>query len=232
MTSTLSGQVNALLEAAADAVTQGLTIGEPTTVTDLGDTDEFAAAITVPFTGGMTGEFAILVDAEVLDAVTRSGAVDVTAALGTAVGAVAAGLGGVVPGMAQAVDPRMALNRVAGLGEFGAVALRGASVARAAVVIGIEPAAAAAVPATNQHARLDLLRGVEMQASVELGRATMTVNELLSLASGSIIELDRAAGDPADLYVNGRLMARGEIVVVDENYAVRVTQIVTDESPR
>ena len=68
-----------------------------------------------------------------------------------------------------------------------------------------------------------------MQASVELGRAKLTVNELLSLRSGEVVELDRAAGEPADLYVNGRLIARGEVVVVDENYGLRVTQLLNDE---
>ncbi len=69
-----------------------------------------------------------------------------------------------------------------------------------------------------------------MQASAELGRARMTINDLLSLQTGAVIELDRAAGDPADLFVNGRLIARGEVVVVDENYALRITQIVSGGS--
>jgi flagellar motor switch protein FliN/FliY len=60
----------------------------------------------------------------------------------------------------------------------------------------------------------------------------MTVNDLLSLRSGAVIELDRAAGAPADLYVNGRLIARGEVVVVDENYGLRITQVVTDDATR
>ena len=93
---------------------------------------------------------------------------------------------------------------------------------RAVVAIGLDPApprrSRASAP-RSRHDRLDLLRGVEMQASAELGRARMTINELLSLQTGAVIELDRAAGDPADLFVNGRLIARGEVVVVDENYA-------------
>ena len=74
--------------------------------------------------------------------------------------------------------------------------------------------------------RLQLLRDVVMGVSVELGRTRMTVRELLSLAPGAIVELDRAAGSPVDLLVNGTLMARGEVVVVDEEFAVRVTEIV------
>jgi flagellar motor switch protein FliN/FliY len=60
----------------------------------------------------------------------------------------------------------------------------------------------------------------------------MTINQLLSLQTGAVIELDRAAGDPADIFVNGRLLARGEVVVVDENYGLRITQIVADENGR
>ena len=71
-----------------------------------------------------------------------------------------------------------------------------------------------------------------MQATVELGRTQMTINDLLALRSGAVIELDRAAGAPADLYVNGRLIAHGEVVVVDENYGLRILQVVADETGR
>jgi flagellar motor switch protein FliN/FliY len=65
-----------------------------------------------------------------------------------------------------------------------------------------------------------------MGLSVELGRTRMTVRELLSLTPGTIVQLDRAAGSPVDLLVNGTLLARGEVVVVDEEFAVRVSEIV------
>jgi flagellar motor switch protein FliN/FliY len=65
-----------------------------------------------------------------------------------------------------------------------------------------------------------------MEVTVELGRTRMTVRELLALAPGAVVELDRAAGSPADLLVNGRLIARGEVVVVDEDFAVRITEII------
>lgn len=74
--------------------------------------------------------------------------------------------------------------------------------------------------------RLHLLRDVVMGLSVELGRTRMTVRELLSLTPGTIVQLDRAAGSPVDLLVNGTLLARGEVVVVDEEFAVRVSEIV------
>ena len=73
---------------------------------------------------------------------------------------------------------------------------------------------------------LELLNGVDMELTVELGRTRMAVRELLSLSPGDVIELDRAAGSPADLLVNGRLIARGEVVVVDEDFGLRITEIL------
>lgn len=75
---------------------------------------------------------------------------------------------------------------------------------------------------------IELLHGVDMEVTVELGRTRMTVRDLLALAPGAVLELDRAAGSPADLLVNGRLIARGEVVVVDEDFGLRVTEIVDD----
>lgn len=75
-------------------------------------------------------------------------------------------------------------------------------------------------------AGLDLLRDVVMEVTVELGRTRMTISELLSLSPGAVVELDRAAGSPADLLVNGTLLARGEVVVVDEDFGIRITEIV------
>ena len=77
---------------------------------------------------------------------------------------------------------------------------------------------------------LDLLRNVAMEVTVEIGRTRMTVAELLSLHPGEVVELDRAASAPADLLVNGTLIAHGEVVVVDEDFGLRITEIVTDVS--
>jgi flagellar motor switch protein FliN/FliY len=75
--------------------------------------------------------------------------------------------------------------------------------------------------------RLDLLSNVEMDVTAELGRTRMTVRELLSLTPGVVVELDRMAGSPIDLFVNGTLIARGEVVVIDEEFGVRITEIVS-----
>jgi flagellar motor switch protein FliN len=73
---------------------------------------------------------------------------------------------------------------------------------------------------------LEMLHGVELEVTVELGRTRMAVRDLLALSPGAVLSLDRAAGSPADLLVNGRLIARGEVVVVDEDFGLRVTEIV------
>lgn len=73
---------------------------------------------------------------------------------------------------------------------------------------------------------IGLLMDVTMNMTVELGRATMTIRDILSLGEGSIIELQKLAGEPVDLLVNGKLIAKGEVVVIDENFGVRVTDII------
>jgi flagellar motor switch protein FliN len=90
------------------------------------------------------------------------------------------------------------------------------------------PGAAAGAAATNWG--IDMLRDVEMEVTCELGRTRMTVRQLLALAPGDVVELDRLAGSPADLLVNGTLLARGEVVVVDESFGLRITEIVTRDA--
>jgi len=75
--------------------------------------------------------------------------------------------------------------------------------------------------------RLDLLLDVPLDLSVELGRSRMTIQDLLGLSPGSVIELDKIAGEPLDILVNDRLVARGEAVVVNDKFGVRITDIVS-----
>lgn len=81
----------------------------------------------------------------------------------------------------------------------------------------------------TSDATLDMLRDVELDVKVELGRCQMLVGDVLQLAEGDIVELDKLAGDPVDVYINDRLVARGEVLVVNENFCVRVNQIVAKE---
>ncbi len=80
--------------------------------------------------------------------------------------------------------------------------------------------------ASGESQNLDLLLDVEIPISVEVGRAQMSLEEVLKLVPGSVIALDKKAEEPVDLRVNGKLVARGEVVLVDDNYGLRVTQIV------
>ncbi|MFQ5504310.1 MAG: flagellar motor switch protein FliN [Planctomycetota bacterium] len=73
---------------------------------------------------------------------------------------------------------------------------------------------------------LDLLLDVPIPVTVEVGRAELTLDEILDLAPGSIVSLDKRAEEPVDLRVNGKLVARGEVVMVDDCYGLRVTQII------
>ncbi len=81
-------------------------------------------------------------------------------------------------------------------------------------------------PRQGGHSNIDLLLDVPLPITVELGRTSMTIRDILDLGPGSVVELDRVAGEPVDILVNGKLVARGEVVVIDENFGVRVVDIV------
>jgi flagellar motor switch protein FliN/FliY len=79
------------------------------------------------------------------------------------------------------------------------------------------------------HHNIDLLLDVKMPVAIELGRTELPISELLSMGPGSVVELDKLAGEPVDLLVNGKVIARGEVVVVDENFGVRITMLMSPE---
>ncbi len=79
------------------------------------------------------------------------------------------------------------------------------------------------------HLDIELLMDISLQISVELGRARMTIENLLRLTQGSVVELNRIAGEPLDIYVNNKLVARGEAVVVKEKFGVRIIDVVSPE---
>jgi flagellar motor switch protein FliN/FliY len=80
---------------------------------------------------------------------------------------------------------------------------------------------------TEPPQELDFILDLPLEVSVEIGRTKMLIKDLLKLTQGSIIELDRIAGEPVDIYVNGKLMAKGEVVVVNDRFGVRVTEIIS-----
>ena len=76
---------------------------------------------------------------------------------------------------------------------------------------------------------LDILQDVELDLRIELGRTEMLVEEVVALKEGSVVTLDKLAGDPVDILVNGRLIARGEVLVLNDNFCVRIAEILTPE---
>lgn len=81
----------------------------------------------------------------------------------------------------------------------------------------------------NAPRNLDLLMDVDLPVSIELGRTKMSISEILALGPGSVVELNKLAGEPVDLLVNNKVVAKGEVVVIDENFGLRITQLITPE---
>lgn len=81
-------------------------------------------------------------------------------------------------------------------------------------------------PVPPSNASLDLIMDVPLEVTVELGRTVKTIKEILDFSPGSIVELDKMAGEPVDILVNGKFVAKGEVVVIDENFGVRITEII------
>jgi flagellar motor switch protein FliN/FliY len=86
----------------------------------------------------------------------------------------------------------------------------------------------ASVPAVN-GSDLSLVLDVPVELAVEIGRTTMTIRQTMALAPGSVIALNKMAGEPVDLLVNGKRIARGEVVAIDEEFGLRVTEVVPPE---
>jgi flagellar motor switch protein FliN/FliY len=82
-------------------------------------------------------------------------------------------------------------------------------------------------PPSGKNANLDLILDIPLTVTVELGRSKMLINDLLQLGQGSVIELTKLAGEPLEVLVNQKLVARGEVVVVNEKFGVRLTDIVS-----
>ncbi|GGM49634.1 flagellar motor switch protein FliN [Dactylosporangium sucinum] len=233
----LLGRAEAAAQAAVALLpaSSPLSVGAPTQ-----NLDEFAItgqSVRARFAGAAQGEVAIVVTQDLVEALANSpmGSLDLSQAVRPALEAAAATIGPVVVDPGEVLEPADAMGQlVAANGvlvpltaEDGAVhAVVGLAVA-AEVVGGGDPADAPRERGERgARPAFDLLHDVEMEVTAELGRTRMSVRELLSLAPGAVIELDRAAGGPADLLVNGRLIARGEVVVIDENFGIRITEIV------
>lgn len=86
-------------------------------------------------------------------------------------------------------------------------------------------------PPSSEIATLGLIRDVELELTIELGRTHMYLEDILKLRKGSVVPLDKLAGDPVDIYANGRLIARGEVLVLNDNFCVRIAELVSGEKP-
>jgi len=84
----------------------------------------------------------------------------------------------------------------------------------------------AGAAASSENATLDLVRDVELDLKIELGRTYLYLEDVLELRKGSVVPLDKLAGDPVDIFVNGRLAARGEVLVLNDNFCVRVAELI------
>jgi flagellar motor switch protein FliN/FliY len=240
---TITAPQLALARTAAEAAlavlptSRPLAAGDPIAATP--DVLTEGQAVTARFSGAAAGEVVVVVGQDLADALKESpiGELDLTAAVRPALEAAARAFGPVVLDPGTVMEPGVALSALAAKDDAVAVPLVEGSDVRAVLALALspwpteDPSAAAGVarrePQVSLRGGLDMLHDVEMEVSAELGRTRMAVRELLTLNPGAIVELDRAAGSPADLLVNGRLIARGEVVVIDENFGIRITDIVS-----
>jgi len=197
-----------------------------------------AGAAVARLTGRPGGVVAVLVGDDLVTALASSplGELDLAAAVQPALDAAAASLQTTAQG-GRTLDPSL-VEQELGV-PFTAVPLLAGGATHAVLLVTNstveagpreQAATSPSRPSQPQGRRqgIELLHGVVMDVTVELGRTRMSVRDLLELTPGTVLELDRAAGSPADLLVNGRLIARGEVVVVDEDFGLRVTEIITN----
>lgn len=192
-----------------------------------------SAAVSAGIRGALTGTMVIVVSPELADAVAAdvpgSGLLDGTR---PALDAAGTALGEVTVAQPLELPAELSVESLRAHPIVVAVPLEADATPLGLFLVGADlPQPSAPKPPTRPSgSALDLLRDVELEVTVELGRTKLTVRELLGMAPGTLVELDRAAGSPADLLVNGTLVARGEVVVVDEDFGLRITEIAGAEA--
>jgi len=229
------------LAIAADAARAAASLLPTTTPLEVGTPSQQADAVPVAgqaiharFTGTADGQIAVVLGQELIDALagTAMAGLDLTQAIRPALEAAATALGPVTvdPGQQVPVPDAMAAIVAAG-GVLVPLTTEAATVAVVALAVTAQagtpaPAAAPVAAVAPAAEAFGLLHEVELEVTAELGHTRMTVRELLALTPGAVIELDGAAGGPVDLLVNGRVIARGEVVVIDESFGIRITEII------
>ncbi len=130
---------------------------------------------------------------------------------------------GMAPNMGMGMAPGMGMGMMPGMGM-------GMAPNMSMPNINIQPASfqpfSGDVNAMQSQENIELIKDVPLEVTVELGRTQKSINDILEFAPGTIIELDKIAGEPVDVLVNGKLVAKGEVVVIEENFGVRVTEII------
>lgn len=198
-------------------------------------------AASATLAGSATGVIILVVSPE-LAAQVENGPIpqELLAGLEPALADASASLGDVRHEATQVLQAEVALASVEGREDVTVVMIAGADGQAVASLVVLLETGVTAPSADSAHFEslsealiggvttraVELLNDVEMGVTAELGRTRMTVRELLAMQPGSIVELDRAAGSPVDLLVNGTLVARGEVVVIDEEFGVRITEII------
>ncbi len=229
----MSATITALHHDAARALASQLPSEGPLAIQPTGDVPAgiLGDAVTASFVGGVSADFALVI-AE-LPGAAEAGlqATDLLRpALEAAGSALGAGVLGEVRrdgGSALAADPEsVAFELLDGGRPAGWFVVR----IRENGTVGAGSSAPApfgsAFGGASVADKLGRINNVEMALTVEIGRTRMSVRDVLGLEPGAVIELDRSAGAPADVLLNGRLIAHGEVVVVDQDYAVRITKIL------
>jgi flagellar motor switch protein FliN/FliY len=204
-------------------------------------TEEGMRAISVAFSGSDEsgdGTIALITSARLTEALERAASDEI---LLTAVGSVVdaalqgvAALGGFEVDADAPIELAVSALGSALLGELVVYPILEGDETVACLAVALAQSGADTVPATadagGAGASADapfVLADVEMGVTAELGRCRMSVRELLALTPGAVIDLDRAAGAPVDLLVNGTLIARGEVVVIDEEFGIRISELLS-----
>lgn len=245
MTDTISRASSiAGIEAAALVLAEKLGLGDETRASDDWPIDEGDAVLSMPFEGDPTSSFVLAVNDDVAERLLANASLlnstfaAATEAFNTAAGA---SLQPTTVSRAEVMPPSFiaeildngSLTALAGITlpmDEPEPAAEPAPVAETFEPAPIDTGAAsgsggAGALGSLASSSLSVLHDVEMVVTAELGRTTMPVRELLGLAPGMVVEIDRAAGAPIDLLVNGRKIAAGEVVVIDEEFGIRITEI-------
>jgi len=226
------------VEAAALVLAQKLGLGDETRVSDDWPIDQGDSVLQMPFGGDPTSTLVLAVNDEVAERLMGNPSL-INATFAEATQAMNAAAGSdLEPGtveQGEALRPEFIaeildsgqLTALAGLtmpSASGDGPDTSAPVAEAYEPAPLDPTPTTAAP-TLIASSLSVLHDVELVVTAELGRTTMAVRDVLGLTPGMVVEIDRAAGSPIDLLVNGRRIAAGEVVVIDEEFGIRITEI-------